>query len=176
MSQNPIEKINPARFGKIYIHDAVFGANDGIVTTFAVVAGVAGANLPLQTVLILGFANLFADGLAMGLGNYLGIKSELDLAPQIKQSQLLRAVKRGLATFISFALAGLCPLLPYIFQAPSTFKTSILVTGLALFTVGSLRTFITKKPWFVAGLEMLLIGTIAAAAAYLTGNLITRFS
>src|SRR3972149_1785745 len=50
----------------------------GIVTTFAVVAGVAGANLPLPTVLILGFANLLADGLAMGLGNYLGIKSEVD--------------------------------------------------------------------------------------------------
>src|SRR3989339_220693 len=67
-----------ASFGGTYIRDAVFGANDGIVTTFAVVAGVAGANLPLSTVLILGFANLLADGLAMGLGNYLGIKSEVD--------------------------------------------------------------------------------------------------
>src|SRR3989344_4602597 len=67
-----------ATFGGTYIRDAVFVANDGIVTTFAVVAGVAGANLPLSTVLILGFANLLADGLAMGLGNYLGIKSEVD--------------------------------------------------------------------------------------------------
>ena len=161
-------------FGGTYIRDAVFGANDGIVTTFAVVAGVAGANLPLPTVLILGFANLLADGLAMGLGNYLGMKSELDLALRIKQSQLLLAEKRGLATFVSFGLAGLFPLLPYILGLPQPFNVSIVVTGSALFLVGSLRSLITKKPWFKAGLEMLFVGAIAAAAAYFTGDFIRR--
>lgn len=55
---------------------AVYGANDGIVTTFAVVAGVAGAGLSPAIVLILGFANLIADGLSMGIGDYLGERSE----------------------------------------------------------------------------------------------------
>ena len=55
---------------------AVFGANDGIITTFAVVAGVAGAKLPAQVVLILGLANIAADALSMSLSNYLGEKSE----------------------------------------------------------------------------------------------------
>src|SRR3989344_9708993 len=59
-----------------YLRDMVYGANDGIVTTFAVVAGVAGAELGINVVLILGFANLLADGLAMAIGNYLGTKSE----------------------------------------------------------------------------------------------------
>ena len=175
MLSKKIKENYHASFGGTYIRDAVFGANDGIVTTFAVVAGVAGANLPLSTVLILGFANLLADGLAMGLGNYLGMKSELDLAPQIKQSQLLLAEKRGLATFVSFGLAGLFPLLPYVLGLPQPFNVSIVVTGLTLFLVGSLRSLITKKPWFKAGLEMLLVGTVAAAAAYFTGDLIKRF-
>ncbi len=61
-----------------YIHDIVYGANDGIVTTFAVVSGVAGADLSASTVIILGFANVFADGLSMGLGNYLSSKSRAD--------------------------------------------------------------------------------------------------
>lgn len=61
-----------------YIGDVVYGAIDGIVTTFAVVSGVAGASLSSGIVLILGFANLFADGLSMAMGNYLGIKSELE--------------------------------------------------------------------------------------------------
>ncbi len=61
-----------------YIGDIVYGAIDGIVTTFAVVSGVAGASLSSGIVLILGFANLFADGLSMAVGNYLGAKSELE--------------------------------------------------------------------------------------------------
>ncbi len=61
-----------------YIGDMVYGGIDGIVTTFAVVSGVAGAALSTGIVLILGFANLFADGLSMAVGNYLGTKSEVD--------------------------------------------------------------------------------------------------
>lgn len=55
---------------------AVYGANDGIVTTFAVVAGVAGAGLAPSVILILGIANMIADGLSMGVGDYLGERSE----------------------------------------------------------------------------------------------------
>jgi VIT1/CCC1 family predicted Fe2+/Mn2+ transporter len=53
----------------------VYGANDGVITTFAVVAGVTGGTLAPVTVLVLGVANMLADGLSMGVGNYLGIRS-----------------------------------------------------------------------------------------------------
>jgi VIT1/CCC1 family predicted Fe2+/Mn2+ transporter len=59
-----------------YIGDMVYGGLDGIVTTFAVVSGVAGADLGAGVVLILGLANLFADGLSMATGAYLSSKSE----------------------------------------------------------------------------------------------------
>lgn len=59
-----------------YVSDFVLGANDGIITTFAVVAGAWGAGLSSNVIIILGFANLIADGLSMSLGNYLGTKSE----------------------------------------------------------------------------------------------------
>ena len=59
-----------------YLKDVVFAANDGIVTTFAVVAGVVGAELSVSIILIIGFANLLADGFSMATGNYLGTKSE----------------------------------------------------------------------------------------------------
>ncbi len=61
-----------------YIGEAVYGALDGIVTTFAVVAGVEGARLSSGIVLILGFANLIGDGLSMGVGSYLSAKSRLE--------------------------------------------------------------------------------------------------
>lgn len=59
-----------------YIGEFVYGGIDGSVTTFAVVAGSAGANLDSSVIIILGFANLIADGFAMSVGSYLSNKSE----------------------------------------------------------------------------------------------------
>lgn len=67
-----------------YLKEIVYGGTDGIITTFAVVAGFSGAqrdggNIPLITVLLFGLANLFADGVSMGLGNFLSIRADKDL-------------------------------------------------------------------------------------------------
>lgn len=59
-----------------YLPDFVYGANDGIVTTFAVVAGATGAVLSPGVVIILGLANLVADGFSMGASNFLALRSE----------------------------------------------------------------------------------------------------
>ncbi len=61
-----------------YLRDWIYGGIDGTVTTFAIVAGVVGADLPGTVVLVLGLANLVADGFAMGAANYSGTKAELD--------------------------------------------------------------------------------------------------
>ena len=61
-----------------YLQDFVYGGIDGAVTTFAIVAGSLGATLDTRYVLILGFANLLADGLSMASGNYLGTKADND--------------------------------------------------------------------------------------------------
>lgn len=59
-----------------YLGEFVFGSIDGSVTTFAVVAGASGAHLESSIVIILGFANLIADGFSMSVGSYLSAKSE----------------------------------------------------------------------------------------------------
>lgn len=59
-----------------YLKDFVYGSIDGTVTTFAVVSGVVGAGLESQAILILGAANLFADGFSMAASNYMGTKTE----------------------------------------------------------------------------------------------------
>lgn len=69
-----------------YIKEVIYGGVDGIVTTFAVVAGFSGAALSNDTttelsfmiVLLFGLANLFADATSMGLGNFLSVRSEQD--------------------------------------------------------------------------------------------------
>lgn len=70
-----------------YIGDLVYGANDGIITTFAVVAGVSGASLDTRIIIILGCANLFADGVSMAFGNYLGTKSDQEFVRRIREEE-----------------------------------------------------------------------------------------
>ena len=68
-----------------YLGEFVYGGIDGCVTTFAVVAGAVGAELSSSIIIILGFANLFADGFAMSIGAYLSTKSEKDTYQKHKQ-------------------------------------------------------------------------------------------
>src|ERR671911_2321015 len=98
-----------------YIRDLVYGANDGIITTFAVVAGVAGGALSHAAVLVIGAANLAADGVSMGVGNLMAIRAherarEADNLPEEEASPMRHAV----ATFIAFVVAGSVPLAPYL--------------------------------------------------------------
>lgn len=71
-----------------YLRDFIYGAIDGIVTTFAVVAGVMGAGLSSTTIIILGLSNIIADGFSMAASNYLGTKSELDERELIERFEL----------------------------------------------------------------------------------------
>lgn len=161
---------------------AVYGANDGIVTTFAVVAGVAGAGLSVDIIIIMGVANMIADGISMAVGDYLGEISEYKMRKQDHERTNHSCLWiTGVVTFISFLLAGVLPLLPYIFKIAGTpflidnqFLLSIISTASALFFVGSLRTLLTKGSWIKNGLEMLLIGAIAASSAYFLGAWIEK--
>lgn len=74
-----------------YLRDFVYGSIDGSVTTFAVVAGVIGADLSSGIIIIMGLANLFADGFSMAVSNYLGTKANEDVlrrARHIEESHI----------------------------------------------------------------------------------------
>lgn len=69
------------------ISDAVLGGIDGCVTTFAVVSSTIGAGLPSYVALIMGFANLFADGFSMAVSSYESIKAEMEFVEEIRQTE-----------------------------------------------------------------------------------------
>lgn len=68
-----------------YVGDSVLGGIDGCVTTFAVVAGAVGGELPNYVIIIMGFANLIADGFSMAVSNFLRAKSEQDVVQEAIQ-------------------------------------------------------------------------------------------
>jgi VIT1/CCC1 family predicted Fe2+/Mn2+ transporter len=156
-----------------YMRDLVYGANDGIITTFAVVAGVAGGALSSRAVLIVGAANLIADGLSMGVGNYLGIRShESARAARGLPEEEASPLRHGTATFLAFLVAGAVPLLPYLDGGSDGLLLSTVLTFVTLFIVGSLRSLVTVDRWWSAGLEMFGLGALVAVAAYASGAVV----
>ncbi|WP_256300179.1 VIT1/CCC1 transporter family protein [Haloarchaeobius salinus] len=161
-----------------YLAEVIYGTNDGIVTTFAVVSGVAGAALNPGIVLVLGAANLFADGFSMGMSNYLSRRSEMDYRATVEGESDGPAdggkspASTAFVTFLAFVVAGWAPLLPYIFELEPAFPISIAVTGLAFFVVGASRSLVTSRSWYWNGGEMFVVGMAAATVAYAVGDLL----
>jgi VIT1/CCC1 family predicted Fe2+/Mn2+ transporter len=169
-----VEPQGPIGVARHYLRDLVYGANDGIITTFAVVAGVAGGSLSHTAVLVVGAANLAADGVAMGVGNLLAIRAnESALAAEGLPEQEAHPWKHGLATLVAFVTAGTLPLLPFLLPVHrSHLEWSATLTMLSLFAVGAARSRVTREPPWKGGLEMLLLGGLVAIAAYGAGALV----
>jgi VIT1/CCC1 family predicted Fe2+/Mn2+ transporter len=163
---------------KNYIRDIIYGASDGLVTTFAIVAGVSGASLPATVIIIIGFSKVLADAISMAAANYLGTKTEheyfikRDGAPE--DPELHYPLQSALATFFSFILVGAVTLIPYVFcdYTDNALVWTSALTGAMLFLTGALKTKITRQHWLKGGLEMFIIGGIAAASAYVVGYLL----
>ncbi len=159
-----------------YIAPGVYGATDGIVTTFAIIGGVYGANLSPVIVLILGMSNVFADGFSMAASNYLSRKSEK--AGTESHGDELTPLRSSLATFIAFVGVGMIPLAPFIcalfveISAINQFIWSIVATFAAFTFLGIVRGKVIKKNMFKTALETVLVGGVAAAIAYGVGVLL----
>lgn len=153
-----------------FLPDLVYGANDGIITTFAIVSGVVGASLSTRVVLILGFASLLADGFSMATSNYLSLRTRTRGSRRTRRST---AARHGVATFTGFLVPGLVPLVAYVLPiTPSyQFPVAAVLTLSTLFVVGAGRALAADMVWWRAGLEMLLVGALAAAVAYGAGVL-----
>jgi len=213
----------------------VYGGLDGIITTFAVVAGVAGAGLSSGVLLIMGFANIFADGISLAIGDYLSTRAENEYKASEKKNALFyfknypkkekqdlvtyymkegmsrssaeklvalmsknknvlnrtvmseeldimsrkeSPLKNAIVTFLSFIIFGFLPLAAYIAESfvdlpGENFATAGILTLIALFTLGSIKGEISGKHWFKSAIETVVIGGLAAFAAYLVGYLLS---
>ncbi len=165
---------------KRYLPEFVYGAIDGIITTFAIVAGAFGASLSSAIVLILGFANLFADGFSMAVSNYLSTKSQKELNPKDKQEYSKNPRQTAIATFIAFVIIGFIPLISFVLALfiplidAHKFLYSMILTGIAFLIVGAVKGEIVKKSKLRAAAETLIIGGIAAFIAYIVGYLLEK--
>ena len=108
----------------------------------------------------------------MGVGNYLGIRSDERVreAQQLPEQEAF-PVRHGLATFLAFVAAGAVPLVPYVFSsiAADRFAWSTVLSLAVLFAVGAARARVGSGGWWTNGLEMLGLGVLVGAVAYGSG-------
>lgn len=165
-----------------YLSEFVYGGIDGAVTTFAVVAGATGARFSTTVVLVLGFANLIADGFSMGVGSYLSTKSEQELMVKNGEDTTDEPspIINGVTTYISFIVVGLVPLLvytvDYIFNLGinNLFLISSVLTAGAFVGIGVLKSRVAKANVYRSIAETLVLGVIAAGLAFVLGDFLER--
>jgi VIT1/CCC1 family predicted Fe2+/Mn2+ transporter len=160
-----------------YLRDVVNGSVDGVITTLAVVAGAQGAELEPRIGLILGAANLAADGLSMGVSNYLGIKAELEQTGDSVEREM--PWRHGLATGFAFAVVGGVPLVAYCVPRPAgvtLLHTAVLLSVAALAAAGAIRARLVDRPLGKSIAEIVVLGVAASAAAYGIGALVARWA
>lgn len=165
---------------KKYIAEFVYGSIDGTVTTFAIMAGALGAALSPSIVLILGFANLFADGFSMAVSNYLSRKSEQHLHDESHTIYDKKPLYTALITFFSFAGMGVIPLLPFSFAFVhpaihhNAFVISLVLTIITFSIIGCVRGRVIGKRILPSILETLFIGGAAALIAFVVGYVLRQ--
>lgn len=168
-----VEEHSRRGIARHYLPDIVYGASDGIITIFAVVAGATGAGLPPVIVIILGFASLLADGFSMGAANYLSMRSRTQSG---QTADTVDASRHGMVTFAAFILLGSVPLASYVVPMAFDWRFPVAVglTLFVLFLVGAGRAVLMGTQWRRSGLEMLAVGAAAAVVAYAVGGLVAR--
>ena len=161
---------------------AVLGANDGLVSNFSLIMGVAGASVGNEPVLVAGSAGLLAGSLSMALGEWLSVQSSRELtAHNIAKGLLHHEARRlggsawtaAIVSFVLFALGAAVPLLPFFVESGAgAILVSAALSGTALFGLGAAITVMTGRNPLLAGLRQLAFGLAAAALTFGIGALL----
>ena len=117
--------------------DSIYGGMDGAITTLTMVMAASAAELKPVAILTIGVAKVISDAYSMAVGRYLSEPESL---------------RESIVTFVSFVVAGMFPLLPYILQVPGA-RTYSMPMALGVF-------------WYLGQVNGALLGTSAAALSY----------
>lgn len=213
------------------LREAVFGLEDGMVSTFGAITGIAAATADYSTVVLSGCVIIAVESVSMAVGSYLANRSEADVQNHMlseerqqlaefpvheKQELLLlylaegwpaevankmveaaskddklflremafrelgivpekieSALTNALVMGVSYVVGGFVPLVSYLILPLSTaIYSSVFVTLLVLFMLGVSTTRFTMRTWWKAGLEMLILASVAGGIGYLVGQLV----
>jgi len=164
------------------VRDIVIGMSDGLTVPFALAAGLTGAVASTGIIVTAGLAEIAAGSIAMGLGGYLAARSDADhyaserrreereIVEKVEaEREEVAEVFRGYGLAGAYIAGGLVPLAPYMMlrhDVSGALAASLAVTLLALLVFGGVKGRFTGAHPLKSGLQTMLVGGLAAAAAY----------
>ncbi len=158
------------------IRAGVFGVQDGVVSNFGLIMGVAGAQISPGAVLVAGAAGLVSGAMSMGAGEYVSVRTQrelLEAGASIDEDANVSPYRAAAANAGLFAVGGSVPLLPFVFTSGIVaVMSSIVMSMFVLFGAGAALTKLTQRHPWRSGLRMLMIGGGAGALGYGLGTLL----
>lgn len=158
----------PAR--ETFLRNFIFGVEDSLVSTVGLLAGVAAANVSTRTILTTGIVLVVVEGFSMGVGSFLTEETTQEMEGQ--KPRVLQAFQGACTMLVSYCLAGLLPLSPYIFYSGETAVIiSVVVSLLGLLALGYATALYYGRPspWRRA-VKMFFLGGIAVVVGVLIGK------
>lgn len=162
------------------IREIIFGLEDGAIGNLGVVVGLAQALAPNKLILLAGLATMLTQAISMSAGTYLSIKSEkeyFEVESKVRAygkeySQRKNPVASSLIMGFFVVVGAAVPLSVFlVLESKAGMIPSIVLTIASLFLLGVVKAQYTKRNWLLAGLEIAVVGAIAATAGYAIGNL-----
>lgn len=150
-----------------YIHSSFFGIEDSLVSTTGVVAGIAISTSNKSFIIISGIIVIAVEAISMGASEFISEETEEEI--EIQSAEAKPAVS-GLIMFISYILAGIVPILPFVFlPIPTAIVWSVVAALVGLIILGIFKGELTHKSILRSSLEVLIIGGISAAIGIAVG-------
>ncbi|RPF81674.1 MAG: hypothetical protein CBC65_001980 [Rhodothermaceae bacterium TMED105] len=149
---------------------SVLGGVDGIITSFAIAAGAHAASFSMNVVLVIGMSSVLADGLSMGISEY--ISSSGARAERVKDGTLqerdARPLSLGLSCFVAFVICGSVPIATYLLTYGNLLSCAMFSIA-CLMLLGSARTLLSGESLLLGFAQTTILGSIAGGVAYGVG-------
>jgi len=167
--------------GAGFLREVILGAQDNLTNVLATVLGVAIGSGKASIVALAGLSSGVAEAISMGGVLYTSTRAELDLRASGKEGDgppedrsrepgCADPLRAALVCFAAAAIAAVIPLAPFaVLSIRPAMVACVLLSGACLFALGGWKGAVTRRPWWRDGLQLVLIGTLAAVASALIG-------
>lgn len=150
-----------------YVRSSIFGIEDSLVSTTGLIAGVAASGADKRFVIVAGLVAVAVEAISMGAGEFISEDTEHNLD---KGKDSGSPIVGGIIMFLSYIAAGMVPLLPIIFFPEQyAMVVSIVAAAIGLFVLGLVKGRATRRSSLRNGLQVLIVGGIAAAIGIAVG-------